>query len=830
MSDQHRMILGREVTRDGDVGDPIGLQKDVWNRHLLISGRTGSGKSTMATTAIASAHPATSGPTVVLDPKGDGWLREVARAHYARTGSLDDVLYFDVSKFLPAISYFDIRRDVAAGVDRLRAVQDVADHFIRLLDHTKPADFDAIRSPDVIRYLIMALFDPVHGADSYELSTLAAAVYAYRQTQTTPDVHPEWSDRLLDSITHGNARDIDTIAQGAVTRIEKFYGDGYLRPLFDHSPSAPSEAFSFHDWLTEDVLILLDLSGPSTRARRVLANLILSLFWRAVRTRESATNPPQSLLFIDEAPQLRIDSHLESLLALGRSQNLGVIPMVQYPAQFDRSGDTAATEDTIAYDELLNNIHSVVTGAVPSDDQFTARLSGSHMSQAEVENRLRNLPSGHWLFDPAVPRNETPIRSHTIADPPLPPGHPDGSTPLAESEQTEFDTAFSNCREHTSTQHGIPYDDYTAPDGVASEANPAPNLAAETWTQLRDTNFNTLLPLVDLPEAVEYDHDRTALRCRSCGSTHDCSDTGLRDAIRCHSDLDALDRSSVVPVELGLSMTPDELTAAPVPPVQILALQLLYNVKAGRYDPRVLDPVFDPLPRVFDTLSIDRAHLSELAEAGYLNNDDQFREFVYYDVTKDGRDLLNEPHRRGIDWGHKKRDQTESLLHIVMVDALARYLEQTAIPDPDSPVEDVNKYFELNTEQLAEYGLESQARLDVVGLDTTGQIHVVGEAERLNNDRAVAPIHDFDQLAAIDPEEAIWAVSSSGNGHEAVLQPLQDPAADIAGIEDDTPRLPTSFTSRTRISDISEIDSAGLTAIKTLNSLRKELSKPSLSD
>lgn len=141
MAREDIMVLGRELTQDGEPGGPVGIPSEVWDRHLLISGQTGTGKTTTATTALTTAHPHTAGPTIVLDPKGAGWLDDIARAHYARTGSLEDVIYFDVAEYLPAVSVFDVRRDIDAGIPRLRAVQDVTDHFIGLLDHVKPADF-----------------------------------------------------------------------------------------------------------------------------------------------------------------------------------------------------------------------------------------------------------------------------------------------------------------------------------------------------------------------------------------------------------------------------------------------------------------------------------------------------------------------------------------------------------------------------------------------------------------------------------------------------------------------------------------------------------------
>jgi Flp pilus assembly CpaF family ATPase len=48
------MVLGRELTEDGEVLGPIGLMSEVWDKNLLVAGEVGSGKTTTATTAITA--------------------------------------------------------------------------------------------------------------------------------------------------------------------------------------------------------------------------------------------------------------------------------------------------------------------------------------------------------------------------------------------------------------------------------------------------------------------------------------------------------------------------------------------------------------------------------------------------------------------------------------------------------------------------------------------------------------------------------------------------------------------------------------------------------
>ncbi|WP_224271074.1 hypothetical protein [Haloprofundus salinisoli] len=78
-------------------------------------------------------HNVTDGADILIDPKGDGMPEEYLRAHYAKYGSLENVYYFDCAKVLPALSFFDIRDQLNAGIDRTTAVEDIVDHYIEIL-------------------------------------------------------------------------------------------------------------------------------------------------------------------------------------------------------------------------------------------------------------------------------------------------------------------------------------------------------------------------------------------------------------------------------------------------------------------------------------------------------------------------------------------------------------------------------------------------------------------------------------------------------------------------------------------------------------------------
>jgi hypothetical protein len=73
-------------------------------------------------------------------------------------------------------------------------------------------------------------------------------------------------------------------------------------------------------------------------------------------------------------------------------------------------------------------------------------------------------------------------------------------------------------------------------------------------------------------------------------------------------------------------------------------------------------------------------------------------------------------------------------------------------------------------------------RYDAVALDSSGEIVAAVEAERTNHDLLDAVPEDYDKLAAVDPEAAIWIVENR-NGAHAVLEALNNPNDNVQRIE-----------------------------------------------
>jgi hypothetical protein len=165
--------------------NPVALQ----NKHLCIIGTSGSGKSILTQTGYLSNVGATGGPEIHFDHKGSQSSRALLQSYYAKYDTLEDVIYFDCSQVVPALSFFDIRPLLDAGVPRQEAVERTVGHYEAILRGLWTADkYDAKEAPKAIQMHAKALFDPVHGADAFGHDELLAALDRTLNEQITPPV------------------------------------------------------------------------------------------------------------------------------------------------------------------------------------------------------------------------------------------------------------------------------------------------------------------------------------------------------------------------------------------------------------------------------------------------------------------------------------------------------------------------------------------------------------------------------------------------------------------------------------------------------------------
>ncbi|KTG11033.1 hypothetical protein AUR64_07665 [Haloprofundus marisrubri] len=791
------LTLGHPLTQDGTPDDDaLVLPPSLQPLHLAWFGRTGSGKSTSLINAMLTNHDATDGADILIDPKGDGMPVEYLRAHYAEYGTLENVYYFDCANVLPALSFFDIRDQLDAGIDRTTAVEDVVDHYIEILQGIMGRDrFEqAVRSPDIIRYLVKALFDPVHGSDAFSHREFQHITGRMHQTRDAPPVSDPDLQGMLAGVASNSQRSFDELMQGVANRIEKVPIDDRLGRLFNHVPEDDMDPeLDFRKLIDEDAVILIDTGGLRPESRRAITLVLLSKLWSALqrRTRESDSKEhPLVNLYLEEASQVAATGLMTDLLAQSRSFGLSVTLSMQFPAQLrERSRE--------AYAELLNNVSTIVTGNVAVDRDLARRLATADMDAKDVGNRLRALRRGQWLVSLPAPFNESEPRPFLVGSAPLPPGHPDGDDPLRHAGQTAFDAAFDVVRDRTRLDYGL---ELSAPEGRSST-----NL---TTGEFDGSNppLDTAFPLTNrLPDAITYDIGAHALVCENCETRYDPTQNGILRGIQCCHSLAEIDRDDIPVCDVNLKLSTAERRQSEYTDRQLAFLQVVYNAHQKRYDTEwEYDITRDSMVRLIEYAGIERDAVDELIDEGLLNEDCS-HPYKLYTVTPKGRAEIQVGHREGIAHGDGRGDLSESSLHVAMVEVGRQYLEQAFVENPESEAAEVVTYYSDENDDH---------RLDAVCLDENGKVVVTLEAERINNDRRRAIPEDFDKMAAFDPEAAIWIVRTRDDAHD-VVEMLNDPP-------EGDPRVEKTY-SRNSPPQRFSIDRPGLTEIGTMRYIRDTL-------
>lgn len=785
--------LGRPLDHDhATTTEHLALPPSLQPLHLAWFGKTGSGKSTSLVTAILENQAATVGADILIDPKGDGMVEEYLRAHYAKHGSLDDVYYFDCTETLPAISFFDIRKQLESGIHRTTAVQDVVDHYIEILTGIMGRErFErAVRSPDIIRYLCKALFDPIHGDDAFAHNDLQNAASQLQDSRDPPPVTDDTLQGMLNGLTSNSNRSFDELMQGVANRIEKIPLDPRLGALFNYVPNDGGPHFDVREILDEDAVVLIDTGGLRPESKRALTLVVLSQLWTALRRRKhhhgSNAVLPLVNLYLEEAAEIADSTLLSTLLAQSRSFGLSMTLAMQFPGQLAQS-------DYNVYSELLNNVSTIVTGNVAVDSRLPKRLATADMPPADVQRRLGALSRGEWMVTlPAEFGNPEP-RPFLLESLPLPAGHPESDAPLTTPRETAFEAAMDGVARQTLEDVAIP---------LSAIETPLPVSTSDQHSEVADRTDTTLPYTTRLPDPVDYAHRSHTLQCVECESRYDPTTEGMRHAITCCHDLDAIDRADVPPCELRLNLTENEYKRSPYSLSQLRFLKAVVDAHQQRFDPELeFDILQDSMIRLQEYVGIDDMAVQDLIDADLIRIDCTLPHKLYT-VTADGREAINATYRRGITHGHGKGDLGESTLHVAMVELGRRYLEHAFVDDPDSPVESTATYHDLP---------EGNGRLDAVGLDTDGEIVATLEAERSNHDIRRAVPSDFDKMAACDPDHAIWLVKNRG-GATDVLEALNDPL-------EGRPRIDKTYSQNTPPSDY-KYDAPGLTEMQTFQALR----------
>jgi hypothetical protein len=656
--------------------------------------------------------------------------------------------------------------------------------------------YQAVRSPDIIRQLVKALFDPAHGSDAFAHRELQQAAARFHETGEPPPVVDEELQSMLYNVAANSQQTFDELLQGVHNRIEKIPLDSRLGQLFDHVPDDDDPHFDLREVIDENAVVIIDTGGLRDASQQALTRTVLSKLWTALQRRAQTTaadDRPLVNVYLEEAAQLVTSGIVDELLAQGRSFGCSVTLATQFPGQL-------RVRDEAAYVELLNNVATVVTGNVPVDTALTKRLATADQDPAAIGNRLRALSRGEWLVRLPAPFNETPPRPFLLESAPLPPGHPDAAA-FRPARETAVGARIDACRDRTRLGYGLDVTATQATTGSASTAEGDTESAPADTADDEPARIDSALPYTErLPASIRYDDSRHALVCVDCDTRYDPTPDGLRAAIGCCHDPERVDRDDCPICELPLKLSYAERQASPISDAGLRFLQAVYSAHQQQYDPELeYDITRDSMRRLREYVGIDKAEVEELREAGLVTRDCRYPH-ILYTVTPEGRDAIGVRHREGVAHGAGAGDLNESSLHVAMVEVGAQLLAQEFVADADSSATTVERYYPVDG-----------GRLDAAAVDAQGAVVAALEAERINNDAHRAIPDDYDKLAATDPEAAIWLVKSRSAAH-ALLEALNTPP-------DGEPRVTKTYSERSPPSKF-RIDQPGLTDVTTFESAR----------
>ncbi|SEO17293.1 DNA helicase HerA, contains HAS-barrel and ATPase domains [Halorientalis persicus] len=450
-------------------------------QHIARFARTGAGKSIAVENDMLHLDENVAGPTILIDPKGDGLAGEFLQAYYKKHENLDSVYHFKAPDLIPAISFFDIRPQLAAGRAREDAIQSKVRQFHEVMAMVMGREEyeAAYAAKDIIAFLITALFDKdnnLNGEDEEgnpmpdptddaftlkELYLVAKRMTEHKEVPKAPN-----SDRDIEKVLTRQFAKTDQSFQNSMSavlnRFEKVMQDPQLwRAMnhvaeWDHDKGDYADDAAIFDFRKviedDDAVVLFDL-GRLEEGKHAFSSLLLSVLWDAVQKRnmeqQNEYDKIVNLIIEEAAPITATRLVREDLIPESRSFGMSLEFVMQYPGQVKEESERA-------YEELFNDIHTKIFGNIEKEINVSEILATDTKPPEEMQNKLQQLPPGEWIaslpaskFHGQVP---TPFSVRALD---IPSGHPESSAPLTERERDRFEDDYDNRYEATLKQHAV---------------------------------------------------------------------------------------------------------------------------------------------------------------------------------------------------------------------------------------------------------------------------------------------------------------------------------------------------------------------------------------
>lgn len=448
----------------------IGLSAADLTHHYIRAASTGSGKTVATLNDLLSTHAYLDGPTILIDQKGGGMCENYLRCHRLLFGNLDDVEYIKIPEkggMIPGIPFFDIRPLVeGGGLDRSTAVQNIIDHYFQVLYFALDKDTveQAFVANEILKNLIKANFDPVHGSDQFSIGKLMESAQAFQRygkkvedvdkdaelvDLAVPNVSDDQVYDIFCSHLEKDARQFMNTTDAVLNRIRTLKERDFIWNMLSFEVAAEhwDHETNWYDRnavpmldlksiLNSDKVVIIDTGGIMDVSSEMFTTLFLSHLWTAARSLWTPDDDNYiANVVIEESSNIaRSEIVYNDLLPKGREFNLSLGLIMQYPEQV--LGDDPHANKR-AYKEILNNINTKLIGPIATDDLLAESLFHEDLDTDEIKDRISGLRQGEWVVQlPSTGFAEQKPEILTLEPLPIPPGHTEGPVEVKSYAET----------------------------------------------------------------------------------------------------------------------------------------------------------------------------------------------------------------------------------------------------------------------------------------------------------------------------------------------------------------------------------------------------------